>query len=327
MKKKAFILTEILTGLALQSLFVLTLFGAFYMLLSFSTSTQQILAAHDEGQNVISYIDNRIRNAGIGMWACETPQKIAKAFLKIKQIKSLPLPVAITTTATRDMNTSVSKDGIYKGNVLTLLYAHKDRGTSGMIAYNDTMTTDTIDTVTNSPSKNNFWLLGGTISSNFNIGKYEDIRSYAVIESTGVPVFLSSKKSRDILIAAPAEDFNGAEIHPMSELLNLECERLYTGQSSGEDSLMIRSLGDDGTWNAHTPHTKGILEIYMELDTNPDVPVLDLRVLVSEGKSDGKTPQPEDWPDDYWKPEFSEHKLHVSRATWKLYNLAPLKYN
>ena len=89
MKRKAFILTELLTGMALQSMFTLTLLGAFYLLLSFSTSTQQILAAHDEGQVVISYIDTRIRNAGIGMWDCGNPAGVAKAFNKITAINTL----------------------------------------------------------------------------------------------------------------------------------------------------------------------------------------------------------------------------------------------
>ena len=112
----------------------------------------------------------------------------------------------------------------------------------------------------------------------------------------------------------------------MSELLNLECERMYVGMSTGEHSFMIETISED-KWNSPTPHTKGILEIYMELNTNPDVPIFDLKVLVSEGRSDSPTPKPQDWPDEYWDYDndhmFSEHKVHVSRASWRLYNLVP----
>ena len=146
------------------------------------------------------------------------------------------------------------------------------------------------------------------------------------MESSGKPVFLTTRNSVDaksLRISAPKNSGYSVNIYPMSELLNLECERLFCDMSTGENSLMIQRLGDNGTWNNKTPHTKGILDIYMELDTRPDVPVFDLRVLVSEGKSDGNTPKPADWP-GRWEDEFEKHKLHVSRASWKLYNLAEL---
>ena len=339
MKRKAFVLTEILTGMALQSLFALTLCGAFYLLLSFSTSTQQILAAHDEGQIVISYIDTRIKNAGLGMWACKpsTTTSIGNAFTKISKIRDLPLPVAITKRSTHntdvdDNGTSESNDKVYKGNVLTLLYAHKDHEQPGLIVLNDNMAVVNIDYTGNKRSSN-FDLLGGDkVYGNSRFGDMKsdaDISNYAAIESSGAPVRLMSSSIKHIKILAPTANFTSIDIHPMSELLNIECERMYTGISTGENSFMIRTLGVDSSsskseWNSPTPHTKGILEIYMELDTNPDVPIFDLRVLVSEGKSDGNTPKPEDWPQEYWKEEFEKHKLHVSRASWKLYNLAPI---
>ena len=344
MKRRAFILTEILTGMALQSIFALTLCGAFYMLLSFSTSTQQILAAHDEGQSVISYVEARIRNAGIGMWAFKNPEELAaKAFSNISAIKNLALPVAISTVGNIDK--SVREDGIYKGNVLTLLYAHKDnneysyQGTKKqkvrLIVITDDMTMKSVSALSASGSKNDFDLLdagneGATefASSGFNTnGIDKDIKCYAVMESSGKPVFLNTRRSgsntKSLRIGAPKNSGYSVDIYPMSELLNLECERMYVNNSTGESSLMLESLGSDSKWDAPKPHVKGILEIYMELDTNPDIPIFTMSVLVCEGKSDSETYKPKDWP-GRWDDEFSKHKLHVSRASWKLYNLAQL---
>ena len=96
MRRRAFILTEILTGLMLQSMFVITLFGAFYMVLTFGTATQQTLAASDSGQIVISYVDNRIRNAGVGLWKCGRPLGVAEA---LGLMQSTPTMTAGIVTA------------------------------------------------------------------------------------------------------------------------------------------------------------------------------------------------------------------------------------
>ena len=320
----------------LQTLFVLTLCGAFYMLVSFSTSTQQILAAHDEGQIVISYIESRIRNAGLGLWGCRTPENIRKAFKNVSAITGdkLALPVAITTNKKPEESTKTGK--IYKGNYLTLLYAHKDGGQYTLFTENTT--TVSISNNINS-SGNNFTLLGGksayTGSRFGGGGNNQDISNYAAIESSGYPVYLmpESVTGQHVRILSTTSD--NVDIHPMSELLNIECERIYVSDSSGGRSFMVSNLGLNSSgkadWNAQKPHTKGILEIYMELDTTPDIPIFSIKVLVSEGiRSDtNKTPRPEDWPDEYWKPhksEFEVHKVHVSRASWKLYNLEPFTY-
>ena len=334
MKMKAFILTELLTGMMLQSLFALTLCGAFYMLLTFSSSTQKILAAHDEGQIVISYIDTRIRNAGLGLWACKTPENIGRAFTKISAIKNLPLPVAITRSK-NDEHVD-SNDEICYGHVLTLLYAHKDNKQSGLIVSNDTLMPVTINRTEGDRNKNHFYLLGGKTAytgSEFggsHTGDPKYIRNYAVTENSGTPVYLKSPLVRDVMIIAPSDKLNSVEIHHLSELLNLECERMYVDMSTGESSFMISTLGVNSTsseWNSPTPHTKGILDIYMTLNTEPDIPIFDLKVLVSEGlRTDGETTEcPADWPSD-WTEEFAQHKVHVSQASWKLYNLAPISY-
>ena len=357
-RKKAFILTEILTGMMLQAGFILTLCGAFYMLVSFSTSTQQILAAHDDGQMVISYIDNRIRNAGLGLWACDSPDIVSRDFgigTNLTVIRG-DLPVAITSTPKTQPDSAVvsSADGIYKGNVLTLLYAHRDTNDDRdkLIVqgyYNDT-SPDVALTISADASKSarkQFKFISTKkLTTNFDFNfpgqasnRYNNIKYWAVNEITGIPFRVSgfektgtTDTSYAFYIGAP---YAKATIYPMSELLNLECENMYVSNSTGERSFMIRNLtyeSSSSKWSNALPHAKGILEIYMELDTNPTVPIFTLKVLVSEGTNENEnTQRPDEWPSDYWYQntnnghvDFRKHRVHVSQASWKLYNLTKL---
>ena len=360
MKRKAFILTEILTGMMLQALFALTLCGAFYLILTFSTSTQQILAAHDQGQMVISYIDNRIRNAGVGLHQCEdtsgkvSPEGVAKAFniptnmkiLKDKDGLALPLPVAITSKTNGDE--VISKDGrIYEGNILVLLHAHKDHkyqdqdNTEGDLVvlgfYPDSPdlpmnlsdSEQVFKFIKNVKNKDTNFIFTSTVSSTL---QYKNIKSWAVMEASGVPVrVLRDSDSDNVQDFKMIARYTPATIYPMSELLNLECQKLYVMEDApdnGGRSFVFSDIKDDGAgWDTPRYHTKGILELYMRLDTNPNPPIFDLKVLCSEGKSNEVTAKPNNWPAAYWKPEFAQHKVHVSQASWKLYNLAPLYHN
>ena len=124
-----------------------------------------------------------------------------------------------------------------------------------------------------------------------------------------------------------------ATMYPMSELLNLECQKMYAYRDSttGGRSFMFGDINTSGSgWDTYY-HTKGILELYMTLDTNANPPIFDLKVLVSEGKSNEITERPSNWPAAYWytgqngePDDFTKYKVHVSQASWKLYNLAPL---
>ena len=350
MKRKAFILTEILTGLMLQSMFVITLFGAFYMVLAFGTSTQQTLAANDSGQAVITYINNRIRNAGLGLWKCGSPLGVAEAFgltqnpptmtaLTIKNgsdYTPYDLPVAVLSSEKGVSKPSVvSNDGVYEGNVLVLLYAHKDGNSDKLVVANSA----DIPAGTKYDNRYNFKFVNFSDKnpSNFEFGKWKDyplesnryqnymnIKSWAVAEASGRPFRVTNygltNPKDTVKINAPYKDVT---IYAMSELLNLECQKLYVQNSS----FYFANIKDDGdTWSNAHPHTSGILELHMTLDTKPAIPILDLQVLVSEGlRDDGQTTQcPPNWPSSCWKSEFGDHRVHVSQATWKLYNLAPL---
>ena len=67
---RAFILSEILMTMILQAGFILTLFGAFYLMMEFYTKTQAVLTARDHAERVIQFMDDKIRAAGLGLWAC-----------------------------------------------------------------------------------------------------------------------------------------------------------------------------------------------------------------------------------------------------------------
>ena len=145
------------------------------------------------------------------------------------------------------------------------------------------------------------------------------------MEASGVPVRVSDYEEVEVTVHASSRDYKArkwmfyvnapytsAEVYSMSELLSLECERMFTAVSSGENSFMVQSLGvgsNNAQWNDALPHTKGILELYMELDVRKTIPVFTLWVLVSEGvRDDGQTtPRPSDWTNN-----FSPIRLAVS---------------
>ena len=349
MKRKAFILTEILTGMILQVGFALVLCSAFYMILNFSSTAQQGFAANDKGQMVISYFDSRIRNAGLGLWGCPSSRDIRIALKQIPALKdddasnrkNLCLPVAIVRSDdTKHGEVSYDKTtGVYSGNVLTLLYAHKDTHELNNNPVRLILLTDS----SQSPRTldNNFDLidkqtnvLGSYNNSRFanNGGAEKNILNYAVMENAGVPVYVY-QSSNQIRLEAYTTD--KPTIYPMSELLNLECQKLYVGKDSTNCyNFMFSELKDNGSgWEPKRTyyHTKDILDLYMTLDTKPStadkIPIFELRVLVSEGLNEqGTTDKPKDWPGQ-WTNDFKTHKVHVSKATWKLYNLAPFFTN
>ena len=353
MKRKAFILTEILTGMMLQAGFIIVLCGAFYMLLNFSTDTQQVLSANDKAQIVINYIDNRIRNAGIGMHECGNTDGVVKAFNDVQELskklddnKFLPLPVAIVHKDKDNKEKVKLNNNIYSGNVLYLLYANKDRSYgSDNKPVRLILTTSDNDKQKLTSGYNYFSLIDkktlgikSYINSKLNptqsstIGLSKNIRRYAVMESTGVPVYIlipsddDINTNKNIRIKASYVP-ESIYVYPMSELLNLECQKIYVDKDNlGNSNFTYRELADNGeTWSKGPYyHAKDILELYMTLDTNKKPPIFTLKILVSEGASPTKTIMPENWHEDYWYPAFENHKVHVAEASWRLPNLEPL---
>ena len=341
------------------------------MILTFSTDTQKILAAHDDGQMVISYIDSRIRNVGLGLYGCKTPQKIAEAFgiksdstnvnfkaLKIKKNGStgdyIPLDLPLAITSGEFENEVVdSQDGVYRGNILTIMYAHKDynidnadnKDTFVLLGAGNITSGEPRKVIQSSADQYKFNIVnvGHSPSTKFDLGFKKDsnrlkkIESWAALEASGLPVRVSNlvetsdsvyslKENGKIYLTAP---YVPIDVYPMSELLNLECQKLYaaTDTPNASKAFIYANISQyGGSWEKHY-HTKNILDLYMTLDTKHNPPIFDLKVLVSEGKNNhGDTQRPINWP-GFWKDEYSQHKVHVSQASWKLYNLAPLYHH
>ena len=145
-RSRGFILSEILMTMILQAGFILTLFGAFYLMMEFYTKTQAVLTARDHAERVIQFMDDKIRAAGLGLWACtddvdgdgeKEPNsatirgrlsvipklKTSRMFLSNPN-EGYKLPVAIWWFDEEGVN-GVPKlsNGQDKGNILVLLYA------------------------------------------------------------------------------------------------------------------------------------------------------------------------------------------------------------
>lgn len=346
MKRQGFILIEVLIGMILQTAFMLVLLGTFCMFLDFDTNAQQGFSAHDKGQMVISYFDSRIRNAGLGLWGCPSSKDIRIALKNIPALKDdnnnkkLCLPAALLDNTSGTEKLSHDRTGrFYSGNVLTLLYAHNDTHEYNKQPVNLTLVTDENQTpVTlvnqNNSESNDFFLIdnadnGLASYSESQLGKaehkYSNIKSYAVMENVGVPVFTENTPDDKVRLRAftPTQP----TIYPMTEMLNLECQRVYTLKDSDGYCFVFRELNDSGNWGDVYYHTRNILDLYMTLDTRPNtadkIPIFELRVLIKEGYNENGmiTARPKDWPGK-WTDEFSTYKVHVSKASWKLYNLA-----
>ena len=362
MKRKAFILTEILTGLLLQAGFAVTLCGAFYMLVTFSSSVSSALSSNSQGQRVITYIEHRIINAGLGFRKCNSPAKIAEAMeigdTYFKQLKGLHLPVAIMSN-TDSKGEIVSYDGrYYEGNVLNLLYAKKDNTPNELLVFSTEASTDMITIPAASSDTFRFLFNKKDYTASVNTGDdshnasdltlkgtddKKKLNRWAVMEASGVPVRISDY-SKDIhdkfkfKLHAPTR--RSVEVYPMSELLNLCFEKMYVTKNASGDRNFVFQLPKDGLndgMDSIKYQASDILEIYMKLDTKPDydatlhlppVPIFDLKVLVNTGEQVTvndeivRTSCPDNWPKAYWKEEFELHNVQVLETSWKLYNLA-----
>ena len=181
-RSKGYILAEILTSMLLQAGFVLVLCGAFYILVSFSSASQQVLVARQRGQRVVQYLDSRIRSAGLGFYNCfnfengattifpgaKGVKEALQPFMGSRFRTGLKLPVALefldnsTMTGTpRAWATYQADNGhrIQYGNMITFLYAK--RNTSADINLVVTVDTAHADTppVTKPNIQNPLWLI------------------------------------------------------------------------------------------------------------------------------------------------------------------------
>lgn len=347
-RSRAFILTELLTGMMLQAWFLLVLCTAFYMMLSFYTRTQQVLTARDRGQRVIAYFDHRMRGAGLGMWRCNTSKDVREALWPLtdpsKNLvlsnKNLALPVAVTyldqytfdnnnndfNNAPKNIITNSLGNQTYCGNILTLLYAERDTSIkTGSDRMNLVFSSDKPVELGSGAKNGKFKLVDDSIimnKSKLNTDIYSNTipaNPYAVTRSIGIPFQVKDIKQYTFVMSFTGINIPSVDVLPMDELLYLKCVRVFVEGSGVDSNFKYQNL--TSKWSDKIPHEKGILEIYMELDTVTKI--FDLYVLSTGGEDKSVTrTKPENWPDNArWKDEYLNHALYVSHASWKLHNL------
>lgn len=313
---KGYILTEIMISMLIQAMFIVVLASAFYMMLSFYTKSQQFLTARSRGQRVIMYIDTRIRHAGLGVWRCEDSKEIAALLGSIKFLKDsqkINLPVSVTSSSQIGSSYDISPSGVCRGDVLTVLYAYQEFTTGSMPIINESKKKEIPASDTSQPQFSfmyDKW-------NNSVTGNQSDIHTYAVMEATGLPLYskYDTKLQLRLYHASPTSYNKKAEVFPGSELLHIDCQRMFA-----EDNSFYFSYPKD-EWKKY-PHEAGILELYMELHAPDNAPkILDLWVL-STGGTDTKRniDKPATWP-GRWKPEYNHEVVYVSRASWTLHNI------
>ncbi|MBQ6774331.1 MAG: hypothetical protein IJP48_09765 [Synergistaceae bacterium] len=351
MKKfKAFTLTEILTGTILQAGFVIVLMGAFYMLVNFQAANTKLITAREKGQRVLAYIENRIMHAGLGLRKCSNPSEIRGAFgNNFQAFNNLTLPVAVTYSTEVDLinmnewkTTHTEKndgEGIFRGNILTVLYAmpYPGTGNESKILVLDNNNSGTVKTISGDVECK---VLGGAykIGSKSNELKYyaandsDNLYSYKVTASSGAPLYISEFTNGNNFKLTTKFTGDSIDIASGSELLNLQCEKMFVRGTAGSNSVRIFSfvnLGTEYQWLKKTGYNdsyeNGILEVYFELDTHTNI--LDCYVLASGGRDPSLNTQcPASWPTKAphkarWLNEYKYYEVYVSRASWKLHNI------
>lgn len=357
---RAFILAEIVMTMLLQAGFILVLCTSFYLLTSFYGRTQQVLAARNHAERVISFMDDKIRHAGLGLWGCSDYIDIRGKLeciplMTFTNHRYYRLPISLKwqkdDAITDDMSDRpLETRNQNSGDVLTVLYAQRDLSSgadnetitafaertqllpltysSGAYKYNESNIT-LLDTI----SKNRELL---TNKSLFNFGSSTygegNIRKYALMESVGLPLYLTQSKSGSSTIlpsyltlrayGVPDNQRDNFYIPAGGELLGLGCMQMFVHKRvAGEGGqFAFRELKDSGSgWDNTYNQEKGILDIHMTLDTASNI--FTLYVLATGGYDiDIKNPQPESWPST-WNEEYSQHIVYVSRKSWKLNNI------
>lgn len=228
-RSRAFILSEQLMTIMLQAGFILVLCTSFYQLISFYTRTQQVLTARNHAERVISFMDEKIRNAGLGLWQCKSSSDIRRKLGNVTMLctdgdKGYRLPIALQNGFRYKDNPNEEKtpqDAISsgylpllslnqdKGNIITLLYAQKELSTGDdyelisafkkattLVADFSSGTDDTTGyTVSGTlalldvSDKNRNSLTEKSVPFKFGLDSY-NIKSYTVMEGLGVPLYL-----------------------------------------------------------------------------------------------------------------------------------------
>ena len=353
-RSRAFILSEQLMTIMLQAGFILVLCASFYQVMSFYTRTQQVLTARNHAERVISFMDDKIRNAGLGLWgcgnSCESIRNALKPFIGSgKPLNNFRLPIAVTSDATHTTPQTLNK--VQYGSYLTLLYGDRDLDDSRILIV--TQHNHNAQSVPETGGKylSTLCLLDGAhsdfLSDNLQLvkklflnseAKESNIERYAVTEATGVPMYIHEMPEQGPTKGQIKVYTYGSplKLAAASELIPLKCMQMFVhDKKDGQGrQFAFRELVEGGTgWNETYNQEKGILEIYMELDTEKYT--FTLWVLATGGyDASMNNPRPDTWPtkahptatewtndnnNDY--KDYKHHIVYVSRATWKLNNI------
>ena len=338
-RKRAFILTEIVTGLYLQCSIILITGAALYWLMSFYFMSAKILLGSSRVNNFMSYLEPRIKNCGLGLFNCQSSDKnlFRKAFnyepndnLQAPDLAGFESALVIF----KDLNdfgykhvAQEDEDGIIRGSVLGILYTTP-------------LENVLIQTISGAAREikagesYEYYLHTASKLENFK-GNNKDIRSWCVLPSVGVPFCAQQSKrasnNRDTLKITLAKKYgNALKIPPVSEVNEVRAEFFYINHelNGGVDfysGVICQSpMYDDrrGKYNSPVPLEEGLLEIYFELCKSKRT--LDIYILSYGGEHNflATNTKPDNWPiNANWDDDYLAYDLHVEKASLKLNNV------
>lgn len=348
-RSRAFVLVELLTTMLLQAGFILVLCASFYLLASFYNKSQQMLTARDHADRVLLFFDDKMIHTGLGLWKLTTPAQIRNALGNLAngsgKLNGLRLPVAVREMTRNNPDSTTEKGLRYNkryGDIVTLLYAERDISSGGdgnILVTGDTALTNTnnitlLDTVNGRRNYTNSEFYN-TIEHNNKSPEDLNISNWAVMESAGVPFFIEDTN----LSAQGWSSAVGQKIPEGGELLYLRCIQMFTRDvTDAGRQFAFRELGNSSTnwrataWSDKYNQEEGVLEIYMELDT--DTNIFTLWVMGTGGfDMTINNPRPANWPENAhptqaeWTnttgtyKDYKHNIVYVSRASWKLNNI------
>ena len=249
-RSRAFILSEQLMTIMLQASFIIILCASFYQLISFYTRTQQVLTARNHAERVISFMDEKIRNAGLGLWRCKSSSEIRGKLGSIQMLTTYPpnelnkgykLPVALkwygSGVAYNTNDIPLLSINQNSGDVLTVLYARRDlsSGNSTLILHTATPSVLTLKSSlweSDLPLMDATWNNRSRFEKFFAFNDLKKIKSYSVMEAWGIPVSMAKYSFRAYGLSNPSSA--DITIPAASELMRLNCMQMFVHKHDGE---------------------------------------------------------------------------------------------
>ena len=317
-KYKGFTLTEILVGLVLSGFLSLILINALRWVLLTGQKASRLLLARERGERVIAFIEQRIRHCAFGLGACKTRELFQKALGNGTGKSLSPLATSSQWPLIIYQDTSfkpaVNTNGVFKGAAFAVIYA-QEAGLDIQIKNPE------LKILSPGQSAEYEKMHGDSDASRLiSSREYQDIRSWCIMPSIGVPLHIDSFTVRGKLKLTLAASWpENIKLTPASNLYRLIAEQFFAVYN------IFRFKRLQNTWEdlAFTgfPRERGILALYCEW--RPAEKIFDLYILSSGGAAVfNKSSRPSDWPlDADWQNEFEQHELCVSKASWKIENL------